>query len=195
MLQAAWLVDQVARRGLADQDAIEASIGSILRIDAPDVVSVFGGLRGVEQGLKQIDRQIGRHRDPTQTRYVINLMQLDGRLQQEAEMNRRLVSGIQQAQALAETLPGTDARVLACLADTYTDTLSRLKPRIMVSGEPSLLEQPENANRIRALLLAGVRAAVLWRQCGGGRVKLLFQSSRIVATAQELLEELYRDPT
>jgi high frequency lysogenization protein len=182
MLQAAWLVDQVARRGLADQDAIEASIGSILRIDAPDVVSVFGGLRGVEQGLKQIDRQIGRHRDPTQTRYVINLMQLDGRLQQEAEMNRRLVSGIQQAQALAETLPGTDARVLACLADTYTDTLSRLKPRIMVSGEPSLLEQPENANRIRALLLAGVRAAVLWRQCGGGRVKLL-------------LEELYRDPT
>jgi high frequency lysogenization protein len=45
-----------------------------------------------------------------------------------------------------------------------------LSPRIMVNGDPAHLNNPENANRIRALLLAGIRAAMLWRQSGGGRL-------------------------
>jgi high frequency lysogenization protein len=55
----------------------------------------------------------------------------------------------------------TGDEVVACLAETYSETVSTLSPRIMVTGEPNLLNRPEIANRIRALLLAGVRAAVL----------------------------------
>ena len=73
------------------------------------------------------------------------------------------------------------------LAQIYLATVATLGPRIMVHGEPTLLARPENASRIRALLLAGVRAAVLWRQCGGSRLGLLLGRQRILRAARELL--------
>ena len=82
--------------------------------------------------------------------------------------------------------------MVACLAETYSETVSTLSPRIMVTGEPNLLNRPEIANRIRALLLAGMRAAVLWHQCGGGRLKLLFQARKTVEQARQLLAEIGR---
>jgi high frequency lysogenization protein len=57
----------------------------------------------------------------------------------------------------------------------------------MVSGENSYLESPDMANKVRALLLAGIRAAVLWRQCGGSRWQLLFKRRAIIKAAETLL--------
>jgi high frequency lysogenization protein len=195
VLQSAYLVDQIAHRGLADHDALQASIGSILKIDADDVLTVYGGLAGVEQGLKQVIKQIGRKRDVNQTRYVINLLQIEKRLRSNRLIGEQLSAGIHEAQKLAEHMPVTHPSVVACLADTYQETISTLRPRVMVSGDPQLLQQSENAARIRALLLAGVRAAFLWNQCGGSRFKLLLQSARVVRSASQLLEKFYSAPS
>ncbi len=195
VLQAAHLVNHTAQHGMADQAALEASIGSVLKLDADSTREVFGGLSGVETGLRQIETQIGRERDPLEQRYVINLLQLEPPLRARPDLLERIRSGVSQAAELAEGRPLTDPEVLACLAETYTETVSTLSPRIMVTGEPNQLNRPEIANRIRALLLAGVRAAVLWRQAGGSRLKLLFQARRTVARAHELLAEIGRGAT
>ncbi|MEN8711447.1 MAG: DUF489 family protein, partial [Arenicellales bacterium] len=42
-------------------------------------------------------------------------------------------------------------------------------------------------NRIRCLLLAGARAAVLWEQLGGGRIQFLFRRKQFAATAEQIL--------
>ncbi len=194
VLQAAHLVNRSAQRGLADQAALEASLGSILKLDAESTREVFGGLAGVETGLRQIERQIGRERDPLEQRYVINLLQLEPRLRARPDLLERIREGVRQAQELAADRPLTGDEVVASLAETYSETVSTLSPRIMVTGEPNLLNRPEIANRIRALLLAGVRAAVLWHQCGGGRLKLLFQARRTVEQARQLLAEIGRRP-
>lgn len=192
VLQAAHLANRTAQHGLADQSALEASLGSILRIDAESTREVFGGLAGVETGLRQIEQQIGRQRDPLEQRYVINLLQLEPRLRARPDLLERIREGVRQAEELAAERPLTGDEVVACLAETYSETVSTLSPRIMVTGEPNLLNRPEIANRIRALLLAGVRAAVLWHQCGGGRLKLLFQARKTVEQARQLLAEIGR---
>lgn len=192
VLQAAHLVNSVAKRGMADQAALEASIGSVLKLDAASPRDVFGGLAGVATGLMQIERQIGRQRDPLEQRYVINLLQLESRLRARGDLIERVRGGVTEALALAADRPATDPEVLGCLAETYSETVSTLHPRIMVNGEPNQLERPEIANRIRALLLAGVRAGVLWHQCGGSRLLLLFQAKRTVLRAHELLQEIGR---
>jgi high frequency lysogenization protein len=46
---------------------------------------------------------------------------------------------------------------------------------------------------IRALLLGGMRAAVLWRQCGGNRLQLLLRRKALLRACRELLEEARRD--
>ncbi|MDF9756244.1 CII-binding regulator of phage lambda lysogenization HflD [Pseudomonas hunanensis] len=66
----------------------------------------------------------------------------------------------------------------------YQDTLSTLRQRIQVHGDMRFLQQASNASKIRALLLAGIRAARLWRQLGGHRWQLVF-------SRRKLLNELY----
>jgi high frequency lysogenization protein len=77
--------------------------------------------------------------------------------------------------------------LLAHLADIYSRTLSQLQPRIMVRGESNYLQNPDNQNRIRSLLLAGVRAAWLWRQVGGNRWKILFGRHKLLDEANRYL--------
>jgi high frequency lysogenization protein len=75
---------------------------------------------------------------------------------------------------------------VASLAETYTQTISTLRPRIMVSGDPVRLADAAVADQVRALLLGAMRSAVLWRQCGGTRLGLLFGRRRMAFTAREI---------
>jgi len=45
-------------------------------------------------------------------------------------------------------------------------------------------------NKIRALLLAGIRSAMLWRQCGGSRWRFIFFRRKIQREAEFLLSEI-----
>jgi high frequency lysogenization protein len=74
--------------------------------------------------------------------------------------------------------------VIAASGALYQDTLSTLRQRIQVQGDMRHLQQPSNASKIRALLLAGIRCARLWRQLGGHRWQL-------VISRRKLLRELY----
>ncbi|MFH7445201.1 DUF489 family protein, partial [Pseudomonas syringae pv. tagetis] len=56
--------------------------------------------------------------------------------------------------------------------------------RIQVQGDMRNLQQPNNASKIRAILLAGIRSARLCRQVGGHRWQLVFSRPK-------LLKELY----
>jgi high frequency lysogenization protein len=49
-----------------------------------------------------------------------------------------------------------------------------------------MLNQPALVERIRAALLAAVRAAVLWRQIGGTQWRLLLQRKQILMLARGL---------
>jgi len=57
----------------------------------------------------------------------------------------------------------------------------------MVSGEHGHLANPMIAARVRAVLLAGIRSAVLWHQLGGRRLQLLFSRGKVARTAAEIL--------
>jgi high frequency lysogenization protein len=58
---------------------------------------------------------------------------------------------------------------------------------VIVRGERSYLANLDNASRIRALLLAGIRAAVLWRQAGGNRWRLIVGRQALLRDVEALL--------
>ncbi len=60
----------------------------------------------------------------------------------------------------------------------------------MIAGEPLHLQNPDNAARIRVALLAGIRAAVLWRQAGGRKWQLLLRRRALGRTSRELIDNL-----
>jgi high frequency lysogenization protein len=186
--QAVHCVQQIARRGLAASNEMETSIYSLFQTDPPTVEAVFRGASGVAAGARQLGDQLagGVRRNLELTRYAIQLLQLERKLSADPAMLGRVAAGIAEVRPRLEQLPLLHPDVLAALAELYSRTISRLQPRIIVQGEPLHLKNPDNVHRIRSLLLAGLRAAVLWRQSGGTRWQILLGRRRLLAQARAL---------
>ena len=76
------------------------------------------------------------------------------------------------------------------LATLYQVTISKLPYRIQVQGKKENLRNERVTNRIRALLLGGLRSAVLWYQLGGRRWRLVFYRKRVHETAGNIRRKL-----
>ena len=96
---------------------------------------------------------------------------------------------MQRARRQTEHFHVTHENVIANLADIYSETISQIPPKIMVSGESHYLSNTDQANKIRALLLAGMRSAVLWAQLGGSRWQILLRRRRFSQEARRILTE------
>ncbi|CAA9892056.1 High frequency lysogenization protein HflD homolog [Candidatus Methylobacter favarea] len=190
--QAAALVQQLATTGIAEPAAMEASIASVLKIDSDSVTDIYGSLTGVKLGLEQLNLQMAGYKiaNPEQARYSASLIFLEKQLTARPDMIKSIHTGITRAQAQSEHFGLLHENVLANLGEIYHSTISTMQPRIMVSGEQEYLSRTEIANKIRALLLAGMRSAILWKQCGGTRWKFLFFRKKIQAEIQSLLKQV-----
>jgi high frequency lysogenization protein len=201
VFQAARLAQQLARDGRADADAFRASLESLMRLDAPTTESIFGGARGVALGLTVLrDKLAGNSepRDLEMARYVISMMQLETRLRRDTAVQQTVHRGIETVQSQMVFFEATqdegarEQQRVDKLAELYTQTLSTLPPRIIVSGDHGHLANPAVAGRVRGALFAGVRAAFLWRQLGGSRWQLLVGRKKIAAEAAQILDDLPR---
>jgi len=148
----------------------------------------------VRNGLRLLPIQLlgeKRKPDPELSGYLLVLLHLERKLSKRADLLERLRTGIEHAQRQVGHFDIVHPSVLAGLADTYFETVSTLHPRIMVNGDSSRLQDAATANQIRALLLAAMRSAVLWRQCGGTRLGLLLGRRKLTDIATELLRHNY----
>ncbi|MGC1953919.1 MAG: high frequency lysogenization protein HflD [Gammaproteobacteria bacterium] len=197
VFQAAALVQEVARTGTADMEAFSTSLYSVLQLDAENTESVFGQWEGLKRGLQVLCQQMQRRIQPLDrevTRYVISLLSLERKLLKRPDLLEFIHNGVKSASTQAAFFSPTHENVIAGLADLYTRTLSTLRPRMLVRGEPRHLQSRENVNKIRALLLAGIRGAVLWHQLGGSSWRLLFWRGKpLFRTAKTLLASAQQD--
>jgi high frequency lysogenization protein len=193
ILQALQLVQNSAYGKPYDLEALQATLSSILLIDAATVEDVYGGVAGVKSGLRLLKTQLmidKQKPDSELSRYLVVLLHLERKLSKRADLLDKLTGGIERAQKQLEHFDISHSNVLASLADTYAQTISTLQPRIMVQGEQTRLTEAGVANQIRALLLAAMRSAVLWRQCGGTRLGLLLGRRKLTDTAAALLQNI-----
>ena len=196
LFQAVRLVQQTASGERRDAGATVACLGSIFNTDPATALEVYGDLDALRPGLETLLGQMGSdstQRDMQLTGYAIALLHLERKLNRQADMQRELGDSIANIAAQSAHPDPSDPTVIAALGELYSRTISTLQPRIMVKGEQSILSGTESRNMIRALLLGGIRAAVLWRQCGGNRVQLLFRRKALLRDCRQLLEEARRD--
>ncbi len=192
--QSAALVQGLAHGREVDEAAQQASLNSVFLIDAEDVAAVFGGVAGVRPGLETLLRQIDQPGDNTElVRLVLGMLQLERKLGRQPALSQQLVEGIHKADRQRQHFDTLHPTVSASLGDLYEKTISQLRPRIMVTGDPRLLHETARVARIRANLLAGIRAAVLWHQLGGRKWQFLLQRRRIAMLARGLLSRLTLD--
>ena len=191
--QAARTVHEIAHTGKFDWQQVEPLVESVLKIDAPTADAIYGGVDKLKIGLLTVCDQLSMQtakRDLQIGRYVASLVQLEHQLQRNQAMSDTLGSRLQQTQRLRSHQPDDIDALIASLAGIYSDTLSTLPLRIQVSGEARHLQAKENQNRIRAMLLCGIRSAVLWRQLGGRRRHFLLARKALFQAARTRLQQL-----
>jgi high frequency lysogenization protein len=193
VFQAASLVKQIATTGMANSAVVESSLETLFKFDADDVADVYGGVAGVGAGIRELNRQLNSdrgERDMEITRYVISMLTLEKKLAANRAMLDQIATTLENIKSGLDYFSLMHENTILKIGQLYKDTVSNLNPRIIVSGEQTHLGNENNASRIRALLLAGLRSAILWRQCGGTRLSILFNRKSYENESRLLLREL-----
>ncbi|WP_271678736.1 lysogenization protein HflD [Thermomonas mangrovi] len=188
LLVALSQVRRIAETGQSDTATLQVALDSVFRLDAADTAAAVGGVDAVRPGLRLLrDYLAGTNKDEALGKLAMAVMQLERRFVADGAMTERVRTGLRALRGPVERLGSPHHDVVAGLASLYADTISHLRPRVMVQGNPHYLGQAGVVAEIRALLLAALRAAVLWRQMGGSLWDFLFRRRDMAAAIDQLM--------
>ncbi|WP_252733617.1 high frequency lysogenization protein HflD [Pseudoalteromonas sp. C2R02] len=189
MCQAAHMVQKVAQGKSVNTYDLEMMLSSLVVTDPNSPEEIYRSQGDLKTGYQLVVQQLdsGPQKSVELVKYVGGLIQLERALNSKPQQLNLLGTKIEDIKRRLAHFEITDESVVAGLADIYADVVSPLGQRIQVFGEPSLLQQKQTQNKIRALLLVGIRAAVLWRQMGGKRRQFILSKGKLVRTAKSMI--------
>lgn len=190
VVQSCYEVRQIATKNQYNNENLACGIKSIFYNNHPDSADVVFHMQEIQTGLQYIQHFFTHkdNRDVELIKMVALCMTLAKKLLVHKDMIKKLEQGIVRAQEQSRQFNRLHENVLANLSDLYQQTISTMEPRIMVSGNALFLQQKTNSDRIRVLLLCGIRCALMWYLFGGRKWHFFFQSGKIVHTARTLLK-------
>ncbi len=191
VFQCARLVSQIANKGIVDQYDLETIVRSTLNQNPDSTLAVYGNYVNINTGLHALIQHLSdgmAQRDMNTARYVISLLHLARKVWKRNNMLTAIATRLERVQEQVDLFGITHDNVLANLASIYSDTISTLSPKIMVTGDTHHLSNPQNADKIRAILMGGIRSAILWQQNNGSRWQILLKRRRYVDEARRILE-------
>ena len=187
MVQALAQVRQIAMHGRSDPYRTEPCIRALLGVYAGDAAVLYGGRDRLMPGLHLLADHLTHPNEVQLTRYLVSVLYLERKLTANRARLRKVIEGVRRAAEQAEYFSTLHDNVIRNLGGLYAETISPIHPPIIISGERAYLDDPRNAALIRALLLSAIRAASLWRQAGGNRLRLIFFRQRLIAEAHRQL--------
>jgi len=193
VVNCAELVADVAVEGSCDRVQRAVMLESIFSLESESLDSIYAGRENLLPGLQSLVNQFQPNRSirVDAAQYQMGLIQLQFQLMKNREAQDALRRGVTQLTEFRDMHGGEiDSTIVNRLSTLYQDTLSHLKPRIIIRGNAANLAAQDKADTVRALLMAGVRAAVLWRQAGGSRWSLLLGRRASIQTAKQMVESL-----
>lgn len=191
VMQGLKLAQSIAQTGTAEQEALQASLASLFRIDADSTEAVYGSAALMKPGLEALAGQLhgGTARDAACSRMAVTLLHVERKLVARPDLLQVILDGVTDTERQREHFGITHPTVVARLGDIYAQSVSKLSPRVLVQGNPVQLAQPQVVAQIRAVLLAAMRSAVLWRQLGGSYWDLLLRRRAIMQATQGWLAQ------
>lgn len=193
IFQASALVNDLATTGICDEEVFNASIQSLFKLDAPNVPAVFDGIEHLKRGFDELLKVFAKNKKerphPQISHYTLGLILLQKRLMKNSERLAEIRRRVKHVITQIDYFHGINATIISNLADIYLGTISNLRFRLQIIGKSSHLHNEDIVNKIRAMLLAGIRASTLWQQVGGKRWQLFFARGKLYKMAKTLYAE------
>lgn len=190
LLQSCQLVRLLAETGETRSAQLEVCIDSLFRFDAESVAAVYGGAPGLHPGLESLITHLDGHavRDAMLLRLLASVLRVERSYRRDRALHDKLRQGLEHIARQRDHLGPAHPTILGRLGELYAETISGLRPRIMVQGNPVYLQQPPIVAEIRAILLCALRSAVLWRQLGGSQWDLYLRRGPMLGAARAWLD-------
>ncbi len=187
----AQLVHRLAHNGQISDASLEQMLNTLLVTSPQSTLDVYGGDDyGLREGYRTLQAALLRdaHNLPRESlRYALSILILEQKFARRIDLLQLTGERLERIGQQAQLLGITSSGVVGAFADLYRDTISTLSQRIQVHGDMRYLQQEATAAKIRALLLAGIRSARLWRQLGGRRWQLLVRRRAMLDALQQRL--------
>lgn len=189
VMQSAILVDRFAKLHEYSEEDAKGLVNSIFVTDPQNLTEVYDGLEHIALGLTALSSTDRLSREVMT--YFNAMLVLQKRLRSNPSYLNIMGSGIENIRGRLVHFPMMHDNIQMALADLYTQTISKLTPRVYVKGtDQTFLSSEKNASMIRTLLLAGIRSGILWHQCGGTTFKRIFHYQKISSESRALLNQI-----
>ncbi|VFP80270.1 high frequency lysogenization protein HflD [Candidatus Erwinia haradaeae] len=191
--QATYLVQRLAYYGQCNIDALHISLNSLFDLNPPSILDIFGNHEsnlhcGLEILIGLLNNQSYQRLGSEITKYAMSIMILERKLYKTQEALISLSSRIDEVNKQRINSAISLDQIFSLIAEMYIDIISPLRPRIQVIGSVEVLKNVQIQNKIRTMLLAGIRSAVLWQQIGGRRWQLICLRKHIICESQQILK-------
>jgi len=176
LYQSLALVQNIAWEGDIHHSSMVPTIESILNLDPDKYIDVYGSIDNLQLGVQTLKSALQNKNEKhavERTRYAINLMYLASRFAVNQEAVTSLGNQIERLKNTYDSIEESFDEITLDLGGLYREHISPLGPKVIIQGDPVYLKTGQNASKIRALLLAGIRSIVLWKQANGKRWTLL----------------------
>lgn len=176
LYQSLSLIQNIAWDGNTQHSCMIPTIESILKLSPDQFIEVYGSIDNLQLGLQTLKTALQNKSEKhavERTRYAINLMYLASKLEENKQALSSLGSQIERISNQYDSVADSFDEITQDLGGLYREIISPLGPKVIIEGDPVYLKMDQNASKIRALLLAGIRSIILWKQANGKRWTLL----------------------
>jgi len=191
VFECAYLVAQLAKNGQCDNDSTITLMQSLFVFNPENTTDVYDNkLDHLVDGLTTISTlSSNRPNDNTAEviRYGLSILALQKQLDKNPQMLDIIRARLNHLEFNKTHFSNDPHQIFSSVSGLYQDTLSTLKFRIQVNGNMNHLKQTSISDKVRTLLFAGIRSAMLWRQLGGNKWQIIFGRSDIENISKELL--------
>jgi len=190
VFQATELVRQAANHGTWSGYAASSCLYSLFQLEAETTAEIYGSVDQMKLGVETMLAVLqGDSRHSDSLRYAVGILQIEKKFRKHRKFLETVGNRLETISAEGTELEQHEREDLQAheVSGLYTETVSKLTPRIVVSGRPQYLKNERTVDWVRTLLMAGLRSATLWNQLGGGRFELMFGRKKIIREAESLL--------
>lgn len=200
LFQACQQIQRVAYTGYMDDHAAACLLKALIVTDPQTVEDIYNPGQ-LLTGFKQLIESFGSSAsDKTSqtieiTRNALKVISLEANIERNSKVYNRMGSEIDRLKEVmiqdnpdfmsAEPSTVLTPENLKEFSSIYQSLISPNFDKLIIYGEERFLRESENQEKIRSLLLAAIRAVVLWRQVGGRRRFLIFRRKAILACARK----------
>ncbi len=177
-------VDSLAHKGDWPEENFLTLLPSLVRFNKDGIFAYYDQPSRLELGRQLLLRLLQKKLSAQKMAYALQLIHVETKLRKNSQLMKLLINRLSKATQQAAHFGLVHDNLMANFAAIYSDSASQAANKVMIKGSPYFLQQTKIVNRIRALLLCGVRACALWRAYGGNRWQLIWTRRGIESRAK-----------